>query len=362
DGHGCGVEQQAADGLPRRETFAEVAPDDRSRPACILDHERAIQSKIGAHPRGVVRRRGGRNEKLGGIARRHPDEHEDERDDEPEEHERIGHASLDDGHFILHGLKMLARNGTSIAALIIAGLAAGASACVASPRPAGAVVFASGTDLESGNPLVTIHPLSRQVQRFALFTTLARYDSALAPEPYGAKSWSFSSDRRELTFRLVNGLRWHDGNPTTSRDVAFTLLAARDPRTGYARAGDLASLDTVVTPDDSTAVLHFGAALPGFPLVLCELPVLPEHLLRDVPRSEMRRAAFNLAPVGNGPFKFIERVAGQRWVFARNNAFPAALGGPPRLDQLVIAVVDEPTTKFAGLTSGDLDFAGIAPS
>jgi peptide/nickel transport system substrate-binding protein len=224
------------------------------------------------------------------------------------------------------------------------------------------VVFASGTDLESGNPLVTIHPLSRQVQRFVLFTTLARYDSALAPEPYAARAWSFSANRRELTFHLVSELRWHDGTPTTSHDVAFTLLAARDPRTGYARGSDLAALDTVLTPDDSTAVLRFGAAPPGFPLVLCELPVLPEHLLREVPRADMRRAPFNLAPVGNGPFKFVERVAGQRWAFARNEAFPAALGGPPHVEQLVIAVVDEPTTKFAGLTSGDLDFAGIAPT
>ncbi len=257
---------------------------------------------------------------------------------------------------------MLARTLTSISCVLSAGLLAGVAACSARPRPADVVVYASGTDLESGNPLVTIHPLSRQVQRFALFTTLVRYDSALAPEPYAASSWDFSADRRELTFHLVTSLRWHDGPPTTSRDVAFTVLAARDPATGYARAGDFAALDTVITPDDSTAVLRFHSALPAFPLVLCELPILPEHLLRDVPRADMRRGPFNLAPVGNGPFKFVERVAGQRWVFARNSDFPPALGGPPRIAQLVIAIVDEPTTKFAGLASGDLDFAGIAPT
>jgi len=257
---------------------------------------------------------------------------------------------------------MLARTRTSITVVMRGALAVAALACAASPRPADVVVFASGTDLESGNPLVTIHPLSKQVQRFVLFTTLARYDSALVPEPYAARSWSFSADRRELTFHLLNGVRWHDGRPTTARDVAFTLLAARDPRTGYARAGDLAALDTVLAPDDSTAVLRFAAALTGFPTVLCELPVLPEHLLRDVPRPDMRRAAFNLAPLGNGPFKFVERVAGQRWVFTRNDSFPVALGGPPHVAQIVIAVVDEPTTKFAGLASGDLDFAGIAPT
>ena len=51
------------------------------------------------------------------------------------------------------------------------------------------MVYASGTDLESGNPLVTVHSLSRQIQRFALFVTLAQYDSALVPTPYAARSW-----------------------------------------------------------------------------------------------------------------------------------------------------------------------------
>jgi peptide/nickel transport system substrate-binding protein len=76
----------------------------------------------------------------------------------------------------------------------------------------------------------------------------------------------------------------------------------------------------------------------------------------------MKRAAFNLAPVGNGPFRFVERRAGSSWVFHRNDDFPPTLGGPPRLAGLVITVVDEPTTKFAGLASGELDVAGIAPT
>ena len=248
------------------------------------------------------------------------------------------------------------------AAVAISAAAILAAACGPPPRPAGVVVFASGADLESANPLVTIHGLSRQVQRFVLFTTLARYDSALAPAPYLAREWNWSADRSTLTFALNGGVRWHDGAPTTARDVAFTLLAARDPRTGYSRASDLAALDTVRATDDGTVVLSFSAPQPLFPLVLCELPILPEHLLRDVPRSDMRRAPFNLAPVGNGPFRFVERIAGQRWVFERDPTFPAALGGPAFIERLVIAVVDEPTTKLAGLTSGDLDFAGIAPT
>ncbi|MDE3152279.1 MAG: peptide ABC transporter substrate-binding protein [Gemmatimonadota bacterium] len=247
------------------------------------------------------------------------------------------------------------RRASIVAAAVVAG-------CGAPPRAPGVAVYASGTDLESANPLVTIHPLSRQVQRYALYTTLARYDSTLAPVPYAARAWDWSRDRRTLRFHLVTALRWHDGRPTTARDVAFTLLAARDPATGYPRAGDLAAVDTVIAVNDSTADVRFIAPQPAFPLVFCELPILPEHLLAAVARRDMRRAPFNDHPVGNGPFRFVSRVPNQRWVFARNDAFPAALGGPPKLAGLVIAVVDEATTKFAGLASGELDVAGVSPS
>ena len=235
-------------------------------------------------------------------------------------------------------------------------------ACAPPPRAAGTVVYASGADLESANPLVTVHSLSRQVQRYVLFVTLARLDSALQAAPYAARGWEWSPDRRTLVLRMEPSLRWHDGRPTTARDAAFTILAARDPRTGYPRSADLATLDTAHAPDDTTLVLRFAGAQPAFPQVLCELPLLPAHLVGEVPRPEMRRAAFNLDPVGNGPFRFAGRRPGERWLFERNPNFPAALGGPPRVERLVVAVVDEPTTKFAGLVSGELDVAGIGPS
>jgi peptide/nickel transport system substrate-binding protein len=241
-------------------------------------------------------------------------------------------------------------------------LLAGLVACGPPARPADVLVYASGTDLESANPLVTVHPLSRQIQRYALLVTLARYDSTLTPQPYAARRWEFTPDRRALTFHLVPSLKWHDGQATTARDVAFTLLAAKDPATGYARAADLAAIDTVVAADDSTVVIRFRRPPSSFPLVLCELPIVPSHLLGDVRRSEMKRAPFNVAPVGNGPFRFVERRPGQLWRYARNPEFPAELGGPPRFSGLVVAVVDEATTKFAGLSSGDLDVAGISPT
>jgi peptide/nickel transport system substrate-binding protein len=250
----------------------------------------------------------------------------------------------------------------SLLPAVAAAAALAVSGCMPVSRGASTVVVASGADLESANPLTTVHPLARQVQRYALFVTLARYDSALAAVPYFARAWQWSDDRRALTFTLVGGLRWHDGEPTTARDVAFTLEAARDPATGFFRRGDLADVSGVRVHDDTTLTLVFARPQVRFPLVLCELPIAPVHLLGAVPHDGLRAHAFARAPVGNGPFRFVRRRVGQSWTFEADTSFPVALGGPPLVRRLVIAVVDEPTTKFAGLASGDLDLAGIAPT
>ena len=232
----------------------------------------------------------------------------------------------------------------------------------AADRRGATVLFASGADLQSINPLVTQHPLARQVQRYVLLTTLARYDSAMVARPYLARRWTWSPDRRTLRFVLHTGVRWHDGAPTTARDAAWTLDAARDPATGYPRLADLAALERVTAGDDSTLTLEFAGPQARFPDVLTDLAVLPAHLLDTVPHAALRRAAWNQRPVGNGPFRFVAHESNRRWVFAADSAFPAALGGPPRLQRFIVVVVDEPTTKLAALTSGELDFAGIQPA
>ena len=223
-------------------------------------------------------------------------------------------------------------------------------------------MFASGADLQSANPLITVHPLARQVQRYVLLTTLVRYDSSLAVRPYLARSYQWSSDSTVLTFHLHRSVRWHDGAPTTARDAAWTIEAARNPATGYPRLTDLAVLERVEDRDDSTLVLTVISAQAGVPDVLTDLAILPAHLLDTVPLSQMRSAAWNDRPVGNGPFRFVSHQTNRRWVFSRNPEFPPELGGPPALDRLVIAVVDEPSTKLAALASGELDFAGIQPA
>ena len=236
------------------------------------------------------------------------------------------------------------------------------AACGTAPRRGDTVLFASGADLQSINPLLTPHPLAHQVQRYVLLMTLVRYDTALVPTPYLARSWRWSADRRTLRWTLRTDVRWHDGAPTVAADVVWTLDAARDPATGYARLSELAAVSAVESPDDSTVDVRFSAPQRGIPDLFTDLCILPRHLLARVPHAELRTADWNQAPVGNGPFRFVAHEANRRWVFQANAAFPAALGGPPGLARFIVVVVDEPTTKLAALVSGELDVAGIQPA
>jgi peptide/nickel transport system substrate-binding protein len=244
--------------------------------------------------------------------------------------------------------------------LLLAVLLTGCGAHAA--RRGETVLFASGADLQSINPLFTVHPLARQVQRYVLLTTLVHYDSAMTITPYLAQRWAWSEGGRRLTLSIYGGLDWHDGVPTTAQDAAWTLDQARDPATGYPRQGDLAVVTRVEARDDTTLVLDFAKAMDNIPDVFTDLAILPKHLLDTVPVGRLRQAAWLTNPVGNGPFRFVRHDANRRWVFARNPEFPMELGGPPRIERLVIAVVDEPMTKLAALTSGELDFAGIQPA
>lgn len=235
-------------------------------------------------------------------------------------------------------------------------------ACTGAPRPTDTIVMASGSDLESANPVVTVHPMSRQVQRHMLFVPLVHLDSLLQPVPALARAWAWSDSGRVLTFSLRTDVLWHDGVATMAEDARFTFEAVRHPEVGAPRAGDLRDVVALEAPDDSTFVVRFATAPPRLPLVFAELPPVPAHLLRAVPPSDWRAAAFSTAPVGNGPFRFASRTPGARWRFVRNDRHPLALGGPPWAREVVIAVVDEPSTKLAGLVSGDLDVAGVSPS
>jgi peptide/nickel transport system substrate-binding protein len=84
--------------------------------------------------------------------------------------------------------------------------------------------------------------------------------------------------------------------------------------------------------------------------------ILPEHLLGDVPTSELDTHPFSATcPVGNGPFRFHSRAPGESWTFEANPAFPGELGGRPYLDRYVYRYVPDNTTLLAELLTGGVD-------
>ena len=96
--------------------------------------------------------------------------------------------------------------------------------------------------------------------------------------------------------------------------------------------------------------------------LILALPLVPRHLLQHVAPAALRRHAFTYAPIGSGPYRVVSREQGQRWILRRTNAFPARMGGVASTPTLVFAVIDEATTKVAGLVSGALDIAGVNPA
>src|SRR5467141_494220 len=97
-------------------------------------------------------------------------------------------------------MKGVARLPASVLfAILLAGSCGGENEAT---RRGDTVLFASGADLQSINPLLTVHPLARQVQRYVLLMTLVRYDSLLVPQPYLARAWRWSEQGRTLTFTL----------------------------------------------------------------------------------------------------------------------------------------------------------------
>lgn len=227
------------------------------------------------------------------------------------------------------------------------------------PRYGGTAVVAGPTDLNGLNPLVSSEAWADQVLRFALFMPLIRYDAQLGYEPYLAESWEMTGDTG-VVFHLRHDVRWQDGQPTTAYDVAFTYERAKDPATAFPNSEYFQYWQGVQVLDSFTVRFRFkphAEPLAGLPFT----PIAPKHLLDTIPPARLRQAAFNLAPVGNGPFRYVSHRADDRWVFEANPDFPKALGGRPYLDRFVWRAVPENITQVAEVQTGDVDVALTPP-
>ena len=152
------------------------------------------------------------------------------------------------------------------------------------------------------NPLLSdANPVDRELTSL-IFDGLTRYDEAGTLEPALAESWQVAEDGRSLQFILREGLTWHDGQPVTAVDVAFTYsLMQEEAFPGPAALHQLWQAVTIEVVDERT--IQFVLDEPYSPfLEATTRGILPAHRWQGVTVANLADHALNRTPVGTGPF------------------------------------------------------------
>jgi peptide/nickel transport system substrate-binding protein len=165
-----------------------------------------------------------------------------------------------------------------------------------------------------------------------------------------------SADGRTITYHLRKNVKWHDGKPFTSEDVAFTLHAIMNPANNVASRNGYREVDRVETPDPYTVRFHLRKKYAPFvstvfgesDSVYC---ILPAHLLKKLP--DINNVPFNSAPVGTGPFKVVSWQRGDHIEYARNDDY---FLGKPGIEKVTVKFVPDTNTEYVQLRTHEVDW------
>jgi peptide/nickel transport system substrate-binding protein len=186
-----------------------------------------------------------------------------------------------------------------------------------------------------------------------------------------AESWEISEDGLEMTFKLREGVTWHDGEPFTADDVKFTLdmiatpaVASRYRATlstvsGHQdlQDGNATELTGVEVVDDYTIKITHDTPNAAFLDTLSFLFIMPRHAMEDIPVEEIANNPWwQTNPVGTGPFKWVKYETGQ---YVELERFEDYWRGAPLLDRLVNRYFPEPGTAVLALEAGEIDFTYV---
>ncbi|MBV8391724.1 MAG: peptide ABC transporter substrate-binding protein [Alphaproteobacteria bacterium] len=118
---------------------------------------------------------------------------------------------------------------------------------------------------------------------------------------------TLAADGRSVTWKLKQGVTWHDGKPFTADDVVFTWEYARNPATATFSIGSYQDIK-VEKVDDHTITIRFPQPTPFWADAFVGWAgcVIPKHLFSPYIGEKSRDAPTNLKPVGTGPYKFKE--------------------------------------------------------
>jgi peptide/nickel transport system substrate-binding protein len=185
---------------------------------------------------------------------------------------------------------------------------------------------------------------------------LLEYDFSLQPKPSLATSWDISDDSRKYVFHLRHGVKWHDGQPFTSADVAYSLHTLRQvhPRAKTT----FANVTAITTPDPYTVVITLSKPAPYLIKAFSssETPIVPRHLYEG---SDPLTNPANNAPIGTGPFRFVKWVRGSYIEYARNDDYWDK--GKPFLDKIVVKIITDPAARTVAFEDGSIDLSGDTP-
>lgn len=240
--------------------------------------------------------------------------------------------------------------GLGAGATILAGGMSPTALAQETPRRGGVLTVQTYSDLRTLNPAMRAS-YAIHIYTSKMIEPLVDLGVDNQPVPKLATSWSSSSDGKTITFKLREGVKWHDGKPFTSADVQF---CAMEMWKKYQNYGTLLHrfLSAVETPDAHTAVFKYDQPMP-MELMLraaCELCyVVPKHIFEG---TDLLKNPANLAPVGTGPFKFVSYAPGQNLIMERNPDYWVL--GQPYLDRLIIRVINDAAATAASLESGDV--------
>ena len=190
------------------------------------------------------------------------------------------------------------------------------------------------------NPLFANSNAEKVIDRL-LFSRLLSYDSTGFLNYDLVKNLTVSEDGLSALVAIKSGVFWHDGQKLTVDDIVFTfeLIKSTDLNTTVQGLNDL----SVRKVDEATLAFDLKKKTITFTHFLT-FPILPKHILQDVPIANLREASFTNHPIGSGPFK-IKYVQGsdqpgcqQTIHLARNNNYYA---GVPNLEKIQIHVYDD---------------------
>jgi peptide/nickel transport system substrate-binding protein len=171
----------------------------------------------------------------------------------------------------------------------------------------------------------------------------------LATEVPTVENGGLSADGLTYTFNLRDDATWHDGEPFTSADVAFTLEVAADADSGVRTS---VGLDSVETPDDYTVVVNLTAPDAGFLDKLASvLAIIPEHALSDVDSWETADYLTNPYP-GLGAFQFVKWESGS---YIEMERYADYFLGEPYLDKIYYTVIPNDDARLTALATGEID-------